>query len=158
MIVFNRFMVLDPHQMGYFIEQVGLSAASFGVAQSDVKAVGTALESLFDYRCAPKTTVIPAQGPQFQSICTDKSCPLAQNATCAAQPWMPQPCVANQKLAMGQGRMCSASSSGMPSASASASMSGTSTPAMPSPTYNAAVQSAPGITGLLSALVAFLAL
>lgn len=149
-------MVLDPHQMGYFIEQVGLSAASFGVAKSDITAVATALENLFDYRCAPKTTVIPAQGPQYQSICTAKSCPLAMNATCAAQPAMPQPCMANKKLGMGQGRMCgSSSSSASPSSSASASAS---TPVMPSPTYNAAVQSAPGITGLLSALVAFLAL
>lgn len=152
MIVLDRFMVLDPHQMGYFIEQVGLSAASFGVAKSDITAVATALEQLFDYRCAPKTTVIPAQGPQYQSICTAKSCPLAMNATCAAQPAFPAPCEVNQKLGMGQGRMCgSPSSSASPSASASMS-------ATPSPTYNAAVQSAPGITGLLSALVAFLAL
>lgn len=29
-------MVLDPYGVGYFIEQVGLSAASFGVAKSDI--------------------------------------------------------------------------------------------------------------------------
>lgn len=151
MIVLDRFMVLDPHQMGYFIEQVGLSAASFGVAQSDITAVATALTNLFDYRCAPKTTVIPAQGPQYQSICTAKSCPLAANDTCAAQPAILAPCAANPSLAMGQGRKSCGSPSASPSSSSSAS-------AMPSPTYNAAVQSAPGITGLLSALVAFLAL
>lgn len=41
-----------------------------------------ALTSLFDYRCAPPTTVIKSQGPQLQSICTDETCPLAENATC----------------------------------------------------------------------------
>lgn len=140
-------MVLDPYQMGYFIEQVGLSAASFGVAKSDITAVAHALESLFDYRCAPKTTVIPANGPQYQSICTAKNCPLAVNSTCAAQPAQLQPLVANKTLAMGQGRM--------PSGSASASTSASPTH---SPIFNAAGQSAPGLTGLLSAVVALLAL
>lgn len=36
-------MVLDPYQLGYFITQVGLSAASFGVAESDISAVAMAL-------------------------------------------------------------------------------------------------------------------
>lgn len=136
-------MVLDPAQMGYFITQVGLSAASFGVAKSDIDYVAHALEKLFDYRCAPKTTVIPAQGPQYQSICTDKSCPLADNAMCSAQPSYPEPLVANKTLAMGLGRMPSGSSMSSPSAS---------------PSYNAAVQSAPGFTGVLAAMVAFFAL
>lgn len=141
-------MVLDPYQMGYFIEQVAYSAASFGVAKADIEAVGYALNDLFDYRCAPKTAVIPAQGPQYQSICTDKSCPLANNHTCAAQPAMMQPLVANKTLAMGEGRMPNASNASMSSTSSS---SATATP-------NAAVQSAPGLTGVFVALVAFLAL
>lgn len=140
-------MVLDPYQTGYFIEQVGLSAASFGVAKSDINAVAAALEKMFNYRCAPKTTVIPAQGPQFQSVCTDESCPLADNAMCSAQPSMAQPLVANKTLAMGEGRM----PSGSPSSSASSSASASST-------FNAAVQSTPGFTGVLAALTAFLAL
>lgn len=138
--------MLDPNQVGYFIEQVGLSAASFGVAKSDVAAVGQALEKLFDYRCAPKTTVVPAQGPQYQSVCTDKSCPLAMNSTCAAQPAFPQPLVANKTLADGQGRSPSGSATGSASASPSATFNG------------AAAQSAPWITGMLSAVVALLAL
>lgn len=96
-------MVLDPYQVGYFIEQVGLSAASFGVAKSDINIVAAALEKLFDYRCAPKTTVIKAQGPQYQSICTDEKCPLAMDSTCAAQPAIPQP------LPVGEGHMRSGS-------------------------------------------------
>lgn len=135
-------MDLDTTQMGYFIEQVGLSAASFGVAKADVHAVADALTKLFNYRCAPKTTVIPAQGPQFQSICTDKDCPLADNAMCSAQPQMPEPMVAHKTMDMGEGGMPSGSASPSPSASGS----------------SAAVQSAPGLTGVFAALVAFLAL
>lgn len=76
-------MDLSYAEVGYFITQVALSAASFGVAQSDLQIVGTALGSLFDVRCAPPTVIIPAQGAQLQSICTDNTCPLAVNATCA---------------------------------------------------------------------------
>lgn len=148
-------MVLDPFQIGYFIEQVGYAAASFGVAKADIEAVAYAINDLFDNRCGPKTAVIPAQGPQFQSICTDKTCPLANNSSCAAQPAMQQPLVANKTLAMGEGRMPSGSgnmsASSTPSSSASASASA-------SATANAAIQSAPGLTGVLAALVAFFAL
>ena len=40
------FMVLTPAENGYFIQQVALAAASFGVAQSDIMAVGMALDGL----------------------------------------------------------------------------------------------------------------
>ncbi|KAK0247078.1 hypothetical protein LTR01_008949 [Friedmanniomyces endolithicus] len=46
-------MALDPYEIGYFITQVGLSAASFGVAQSDITDVASALFSLFSYKCEP---------------------------------------------------------------------------------------------------------
>ncbi|KAI1194390.1 hypothetical protein F5X97DRAFT_336050 [Nemania serpens] len=78
----HKFMALDPSEVGYFITQVGLAASSFGVADSDVQAVGMALTSLFDYRCAPPTAVIESQGPQLQAICIDETCPLAANSTC----------------------------------------------------------------------------
>ncbi|KAI1747907.1 hypothetical protein F4782DRAFT_394537 [Xylaria castorea] len=80
----HKFMALDPNEVGYFITQVGLAASSFGVADSDVQAVGKALISLFDYRCAPPTVVIQSQGAQLQSICTDETCPLAENAVCGS--------------------------------------------------------------------------
>lgn len=78
----HKFMALDPYQVGYFITQVGLAAASFGVADADVQAVGMALTSLFDYKCAPPTTAVKAQGPELQSICIDEACPLAMDAVC----------------------------------------------------------------------------
>lgn len=80
----HKFMDLSPAEVGYFITQVGLAAASFGVATADVTAVGMALTELFDYRCAPPTVVVPAQGAQLQSICIQESCPLAPNSTCSS--------------------------------------------------------------------------
>ena len=80
-----RFMALDPYQMGYFIQQVGLSATSFGVTAADAMAAGMALNKLFNYRCSPPTTVVKAQGPQLQSMCTDPSCPLDPMAMCGLE-------------------------------------------------------------------------
>ncbi|KAF7719076.1 Uncharacterized protein PECH_000260 [Penicillium ucsense] len=151
----HKYMVLDPYQMGYFIEQVALSAASFGVAESDIMAVGEALGSLFNYRCEPKKTVIKAQGPQWQSICTDQSCPLADNATCSAYEMVPQPAVANATLAMGEGRNASMSGSATPTMSGS--MTGTASPSATT-SFNAAAIVAPGLTGVAAALVAAFAL
>ena len=79
----HKFMDLDTNEVGYFIQQVALAAASFGVAQDDLTVVGTALNTLFNVRCAPPTTVIPAQGSLLQSICIDDTCPLSPNATCS---------------------------------------------------------------------------
>lgn len=93
-------MALDADQIGYFITQVGLAAASFGVAKNDVMAVGTALTTLFAYKCSAPAVVVPAQGPQLESICTDTSCPLdPKNATCGLYDNMngasPHPAVAS---------------------------------------------------------------
>ncbi|KAF7550492.1 hypothetical protein G7Z17_g5666 [Cylindrodendrum hubeiense] len=79
----HKFMDLDYYQVTYFVTQVGLAAASFGVAEDDIKAVAMALNSIFNVRCAPATTAIKAQGAQLQSICIDKSCPLAKDGVCS---------------------------------------------------------------------------
>jgi hypothetical protein len=78
-------MALDPYQMGYFIQQVGLAATSFGVTTEDATAAGMALTKLFDYRCSPPTTVVKAQGPQLQSMCDDPSCPLDPMSQCGLE-------------------------------------------------------------------------
>ena len=78
----HAFMDLNPAQLGYFIEQVALAGASFGVAESDLHAVGDALNSLFGMRCSPPTPAIKEQGPQLQAICVESSCPLAKDAEC----------------------------------------------------------------------------
>jgi hypothetical protein len=88
-------MDLSYAEVTYFIEQVALSAMSFGVAKDDLAAVGAALMNTFGYRCEPPMTVIPAQGPQLQSICIDDTCPLSPNATCASYNATMKPTAAN---------------------------------------------------------------
>ena len=94
----HKFMDLSYAQVSYFIEQVGLSAASFGVAKADYMAVGAALGNLFNYKCEPATVVVPAQGAQLQSICIAADCPLAPNSTCAAYGSATMPSVAVSSL------------------------------------------------------------
>ncbi|KAK3361676.1 hypothetical protein B0T24DRAFT_585432 [Lasiosphaeria ovina] len=78
----HKFMALDAAEVGYFIEQVALAAASFGVAESDLMAVGAALSGLFARRCSPPTEVVPPQGPALQAICIQSDCLLADGAMC----------------------------------------------------------------------------
>merc|ERR1711964_709005 len=87
----HKFMNLDPNEVGYFITQVADAAMSFGVSADDLAPVGMALNSLFGYRCAPATTVIPAQGAQLQSICQAEECPIAPNSTCDGVPESVEP-------------------------------------------------------------------
>ncbi|KAH0550951.1 hypothetical protein GP486_007685 [Trichoglossum hirsutum] len=79
----HKFMNLDAYQIGYFIQQVGLAAASFGVAKEDVEAVGMTLDKVFNKRCSPATAAIPALGPQLESMCIAPSCPLDAMAACS---------------------------------------------------------------------------
>lgn len=94
-----RFMDLSYAEVTYFIDQVALSAMSFGVAKEDLTVVGTALNQLFNYRCSPPVTVIPSQGPVLESICIDDTCPVAANATCSSYNATMEPAVANATLA-----------------------------------------------------------
>ncbi|KAF2637677.1 hypothetical protein P280DRAFT_406352 [Massarina eburnea CBS 473.64] len=82
----HMFMDLGPSEVGYFIQQVGLAATSFGVSTDDVTAVAGALDMLFGYRCSPATEVIPEQGKTLNSICQNELCPLDRTPTCAAYP------------------------------------------------------------------------
>lgn len=65
----HKFMDLGPKQVGWFIEQVGLSAASFGVSSADVQTVATALNKSFAYRCEPPASIPAYAPPDLQSIC-----------------------------------------------------------------------------------------
>jgi len=80
----HKFMDLNPYQLTYFITQVGLSAASFGVTSEDATAVGMALNKAFGSRCSPAAAIPATASPATQAICQDETCPLAENATCAA--------------------------------------------------------------------------
>ena len=83
MYAVHQYMGLGPNENGYFITQVGLAAASFGVATSDILAVAMALNNTFNNRCSPPAAVIPGTMPMLQSICITDSCPLAPMAVCA---------------------------------------------------------------------------
>jgi hypothetical protein len=79
----HKFMALSNAETTYFIQQVGLAAASFGVAESDITAVATALTSLFARRCSAPVEVVKPQGPALQAICIENDCPIAEeNAMC----------------------------------------------------------------------------
>lgn len=81
----HKFMNLNHAENTYFIQQVGMAAASFGVTDADVNAVGESLDMLFNVRCGPPTAVTPHQGKQLQSICiNEETCPLAKDAMCDA--------------------------------------------------------------------------
>ena len=144
-------MDLNNAQMTYFINQVGLAAKSFGVADSDVTKVGDALTGLFNLRCAPATAVIKAQGPQLQTMCIAEDCKLSPNATCSSYDAAVEPGVANSTLAMGLGNSSSTATMSAPSGGASETAmssgsmaSGTSTPSA-SPSAGAAAANAAGV-------------
>jgi hypothetical protein len=121
----HAFMDLDPSEMGYFIQQVGLAATSFGVSTKDVTAVAGALNKLFNYRCSPKATVIPEQGMTLNSICQNEMCPLDPNAQCSAYP---NNGVVMQPMAVNGTNMTMPSGTSTPAASGKPSSTSTGVP------------------------------
>ncbi|KAM4057264.1 hypothetical protein HRG_004094 [Hirsutella rhossiliensis] len=88
----HKYMGLNHAEVSYFIQQVGLAAASFGVARNDIDTIANALNTIFNVRCAPPVDVIHTQGPQLQSICVDaESCKLAPGARCEQYENLPRP-------------------------------------------------------------------
>ncbi|KAB5524006.1 hypothetical protein GE09DRAFT_486586 [Coniochaeta sp. 2T2.1] len=136
----HKFMALSNAEVQYFITQVALAASSFGVAESDITAVGTALNSLFGVRCSPAVEVIPPQGEQLQAICIEEDCPLAEGAMCDLYEAVVEPANATMTTTSG-GQMTmtmtttDASGSVMTVTSTGSGMpSGTGTGAMPTVT------------------------
>lgn len=128
----HKYMGLGAFEFGYFIEQVGLAAASFGVADADVEAVGTALNSLFGYKCAPAAAVVPSQGDALQAICIESNCPTAPSAACAAYgaaPAEPSTVVPGSATATGSMSSGTGSATSTSGSSATGSMSGSATAA-----------------------------
>jgi len=99
----HKFMALGPAEVTYFVTQVGLAASSFGVADSDVAAVGAALVSLFGKRCSPAVEVVPPQGPALQAICVEPECPIADDAVCGLYDDVVEP--GNATMTGGNGTM-----------------------------------------------------
>ncbi|KAH0602093.1 hypothetical protein MHUMG1_00972 [Metarhizium humberi] len=120
----HKFMGLGKPEMDYFVTQVGLAAASFGVAKDDISAIADSLNSVFNVACGPPTTVVKAQGPQLQSICIDQStCPkAAEDPMCDMYPAAVKPGNATGTM-MPSGSMSAtgtASGTNMPSGTGSA--------------------------------------
>lgn len=152
-------MDLSHAEVSYFIQEVGLAATSFGVTADDAMAVGTKLGMAFNYKCLPETTIIPAQGPALQSICTAEDCPTAMNATCAAyQSNVTMPVAANDtnkfsstSSMMPSGTAGAAGGSGSGSMSSSASASG-STGAASVNALGAGIMGVAGLAALAAGL------
>lgn len=79
----HKYMYITYAQNTYFINQVALSAESFGVAMSDIAVVGKALNGAFNERCLPAAAIPSTAAAAPQSICISSDCPLAANASCA---------------------------------------------------------------------------
>lgn len=127
----HKFMDLNPAEVGYFITQVALAGASFGVATDDLTAVGMALNSLFGYRCSPPATAIKAQGPALQAICIDGACPLAPSAVCNSyEPVLIPKNATTNSTVTAPGSLGTATVSMSMSATATMTMSGSTTATM----------------------------
>lgn len=93
-----RFMDLSEAEVGYFITQVAMSAASFGVASSDLTIVGKALFSTFGYKDSAPAIVVPSQPAALQAICIGDGCPTASNATTSGYSSVAEPSTAVSSL------------------------------------------------------------
>lgn len=112
----HKFMDLDSAEVTYFVTQVGLAAASFGVAKEDIAVAAGALNSLFNVKCGPPMAVLKNTSAELQSICIADDCPLAKNATCDKYEKASMPSKASS--------MASMSGTMMPTGSMTESMTG----------------------------------
>ncbi|KAK6335070.1 hypothetical protein TWF718_010512 [Orbilia javanica] len=78
----HKFMNLAPLQLGYFIQELSLAAISLGVAEGDVIAVASMLNTTFGQACAPAAVVIPDVPKDLQAMCINTACPLAKDPIC----------------------------------------------------------------------------
>lgn len=75
----HKYMGLSNKEIGYFINQVGTAAASFGVSEEDVAAVGKALTDAFGYKCSPPAAIPATATPALQAICIAVSSALSHS-------------------------------------------------------------------------------
>ncbi|KAG6024735.1 hypothetical protein E4U41_001689, partial [Claviceps citrina] len=125
----HKFMGLGKPEMDYFINQVGLAAASFGVSKDDIAAVAGSLNTVFNRACSPPVTVIKSQGQHLQAICIDQSsCIKADKPVCGEYAAVMKP-VAATAAASASSSASSAPSGTGSTAAAAAPASKTSEPA-----------------------------
>ncbi|KAJ4336224.1 hypothetical protein N0V87_005516 [Didymella glomerata] len=81
----HKFMDLEYHQLGYFINQLSLAAVHYGASAQDADTFRSSMNSRFNVRCAPAFSSNPASPPQLMSLCQNPTCPLAVPVSdCAA--------------------------------------------------------------------------
>jgi len=151
----HKFMDISTAEFGYFVTQVANSAASFGVAKSDLAIVGNALGSAFGYKCSPETTIIPAQGAQLQAICIGDDCSTSPNATCSAYAAAVEPSTAVSSLVPSSTAPVTGTATPK-SAQTTGTGSATSSTATPSSTKNAASILQINLAAVAGGLVALL--
>lgn len=117
----HKFMDLSAAEFGYFVNQVAMSAASFGVATADLTIVGNALYSTFGMMMSAPAIVVPAQGAQLQAICIGDGCPEAKNATTSGYAAAVEPSTAISSLVPTSTAMVTGTATPAASASAAAS-------------------------------------
>ncbi|GAM91221.1 hypothetical protein ANO11243_092680 [Dothideomycetidae sp. 11243] len=143
----HKFMGLKETEIGYFNEQVGLSALSLGVTADDQTIIVNLLNSVFNNQCGPKTTIIKAQGAQLQSFCLDATCPKAKNATdaqCKKYPMEPKP---QKHSSTAASSMCSLTSTMASSASSKAISATTTSKAMTTTMSSKSMSSSSSMSG-----------
>ncbi|KAF2165575.1 hypothetical protein M409DRAFT_55478 [Zasmidium cellare ATCC 36951] len=113
----HKFMGLSEAEFTWFVMQVGLSAASFGVSDDDVQAAGSLLTKTFGYRCAPPAAIPSTAAPELQAICIASDCPESPMATCAAYAPVVEPMSATPSMMNATVSMPSGTGSMMPSSS-----------------------------------------
>lgn len=78
----HEFMRFDSTDIGYFVQELGLSLLSHNVSKTDVDGFGAKVMEMFGHRCVPAFPVVPGYEPNLQSICTTPDCPISPNAVC----------------------------------------------------------------------------
>ncbi|RDW89187.1 hypothetical protein BP6252_01219 [Coleophoma cylindrospora] len=148
----HKFMDLSAAEVGYFITQVALSGASFGVTAEDLQPVGTALSTLFGHRCSAATVVIPTQQSALQAICIDDTCPVAvTDANCTAYTM-----AAVEPVSANSSNIASSTAHGTATSTGSSSATATSSGAAATATKNAAAQLGVGMAAVAGGFAALL--
>lgn len=135
----HKFMDLSNAEFGYFVQQVALSAASFGVAEQDIAAVGKALYGAFGYNMSPAAAVV-TKDEQLQAICIGEGCPVAAMPVSSGYAAVSEPATATSSLVP-------AMSSATGSATAPAAATATSSGAMSSGTEKPSGSKTSGASG-----------
>lgn len=150
----HKFMNLGNAEMTYFITQVGMAAASFGVATDDINIVAKALGDAFNMRCAAPVEIVKGQGPQPQAICIKSDCAEAASPQCSAYAEAVAPAKCNGTSSTTGGSSTATSTGGSGSGSATSSGGASATATKP-PGTNAGSLNTFGVGAVLAAAAAF---